>query len=151
MFLKLSFVSTLLLIQSQTNSKTVHSRRKRFVSMWDYWGGETSGEFAVPERIVKFVKPGSPYEDKVKSTGYLGRPSPMMAKFLNWDHTYEELGPTFSTMLGLTQVKENISTILHIYDLQQDLLEHSDVFQSLVARNLGQDGYIYDGSDQRKR
>ena len=108
MFLKLSLVSSLLLIQSQTDSKTVHSRRKRFVSMWDDWGGESHGKFAVPERIVKFVRPGSPYEDRVKSTGYLGRPSPLLAKFLNWDNTYEELGPTFSTMLGLTQVKEEI-------------------------------------------
>ena len=108
MILKLSFLLSVLIIQSLTLSrKTVHSRRKRFVQLWDYWGnGDSLEEFAVPEKIVKFVSPGSPYEDRVRDTGYLGRPGPVMAKFLNWDQTFEELGPTFSTMLGLTQVTE---------------------------------------------
>ena len=143
-----------MLIQSLANSQTVHSRRKRFVSMLDYWGGESSKEsqFAVPEKIVKNVRPGSPYEDRVRDTGYLGRPGPLMATFLKWDRSFEELGPTFSTMLGLSRVYwplivNNFSNIL----LPQDLMENTDVYQSLVKRTLGHEGFVYEGSDQRKR
>ena len=105
MILKLSLC--LLLMQNLTNSKTVLSRRKRFVTMLDYWSGEASAEtqFAAPERIVINARPGSPYEDRVRDTGYLGRPSPLMAMFLDWDRSFEELGPTFSTMLGLSRVR----------------------------------------------
>ena len=105
MILKLSLC--LLLMQSLTNSKTVLSRKKRFVTMLDYWSGEATAEtqFAAPERIVINARPGSPYEDRVRDTGYLGRPSPLMAMFLDWDRSFEELGPTFSTMLGLGRVR----------------------------------------------
>ena len=59
MILRLSLVASLLLIKSLADSRTVHSRRKRFVDLSHYWGSEALGdqeEYAVPERIVKFVR-----------------------------------------------------------------------------------------------
>ena len=55
------------------------------------------------EKIVKYAEPSSPY-DALNKFEYLGRPAPLLAKLMKWDQPYEELGPTFSRLLGLSKV-----------------------------------------------
>merc|ERR1712243_116780 len=64
----------------------------------------------------------APYDDSDQYE-YHGRPSPIIAELLDWDENFDELGPTFSRLVGLSK----------------DLLEYSDVFQSLTAKAIGLD------------
>ena len=127
MILRVSVIVCLIItVTSQSKEKTLKSRKRRFVDFMNFWSGDPSEEYAVPEKFVHFAKPFSPYDANNKYD-YLGRPSHFMAKLLKWDMKYEELGPTVSRLLGLAR----------------DLLEHSDVIQSIVAKQLGAEGKVY--------
>ena len=57
---------------------------------------------------------------RLHESEYLGRPSPLLAKLLNWDKNWEELGPLGARMVGLVR----------------DLAEHSDILQSIFSKEF---------------
>ena len=121
-----------LLTSSFLHSKDVKIRRRRFarvLSLLEEWVGGNEEDYAAPEPHVKNLRTaqGSPYE-RADNFQYLGRPKGFLAQFLHWDENYEAMGPTLTRMVGLAK----------------DLLEHTDVIQSIVSQELGAKRKTYD-------
>ena len=126
MFTKLSIVTVIILFL-QVDSDHLLKRRRRFAEFLKFWANnEAEIEFAVPEKLVFSYGNDdhsfAPYDNSDENE-YHGRPSPIVAELLDWDKNYDELGPTFSRLVGLSK----------------DLLEYSDVFQSLAIQAIGLD------------
>ena len=108
----------------------VKVRRRRFasvVSLLDQWVGRDVEEYAEPEKYIQSRGIQATYEERDKFE-YLGRPKGFLASFLHWDEKYESMGPTLTRMVGLAK----------------DLLEHTDIIQSLVAKSLVSRRKVYD-------
>ena len=121
-----------LLTASFLHSKDIKIRRRRFarvLSLLDEWVGGSNEEFAAPEPHVKNIRAAqrAPYE-RADSSPYLGRPKGFLAQFLHWDENYEAMGPTLTRLVGLAK----------------DLLEHTDVIQSIVTQQLGAGSKTYE-------
>ena len=94
----------LLFLSSTIDCSDLLQRRRRFAELFKkFWESDDPEQYAVPEKIVKFAEPRSPY-DSLNNYEYLGRPAPLLARLMKWDQPYEELGPTFSRLLGLSKV-----------------------------------------------
>ena len=123
-----------LLTSSFLHSKDIKIRRRRFarvLNLLEEWVGGSKEEYAAPEPHIKNIltAQGTPYE-LTDTYEYLGRPKGFLAQFLHWDENYEAMGPTLTRMVGLAK----------------DLLEHTDVIQSIVSKELGAKRKTY-GSD----
>ena len=121
-----------LLTSSLLHSKDIKIRRRRFasvLSLLDEWVVGGNKEYATPEPQKKSILTAerAPY-DHSDNFQYLGRPKGFLAKFLHWDENYESMGPTLTRMVGLAK----------------DLLEHTDVIQSIVSQELGAERKTYD-------
>ena len=122
-----------LLTSSFLHSKDIKIRRRRFarvLNLLEEWvGGGSKEEYAAPEPHIKNIltAQGTPYE-RADTFQYLGRPKGFLAQFLHWDENYEAMGPTLTRMVGLAK----------------DLLEHTDVIQSIVSQELGAERKTYD-------
>ena len=121
-----------LLTSSFLHSKEIKIRRRRFasvLSLLDEWVAGSNEEYAAPEAHVKSILAAekAPYE-RSDNFQYLGRPKGFLAQFLHWDENYEAMGPTLTRMVGLAK----------------DLLEHTDVIQSIVSQELGAKRKTYD-------
>merc|ERR1719365_432325 len=122
MISKLSIVIVMIFLL-EVESDHLLVRRRRFAEYLKFWANnEAENQYAVPEKLIFNYGDQSfaPYDDSDKNE-YHGRPSPIVAQLLDWDQNYDELGPTFSRLVGLSK----------------DLLESSDVFQSLAAKAIG--------------
>ena len=122
-----------LLTASFILSKDIKIRRRRFarvLSLLEDWVGGDSEEYAAPEPHINNIlaAQGAPYE-RSDNFQYLGRPKGFLAQFLHWDENYEAMGPTLTRMVGLAK----------------DLLEHTDVIQSIVSKELGAKRKTYGG------
>ena len=97
--------------------------------MLDEWVVGGNQEYAAPEpqRNSILTAESAPY-DRSDNFQYLGRPKGFLARFLHWDEKFEEMGPTLTRLVGLAR----------------DLLEHTDIIQSLVTQKLGVSGRVYD-------
>ena len=121
-----------LLVSSFLHSKDIKIRRRRFASvlnLLDEWVGGGTELYAAPEPHRKNILAAerAPY-DRSDNFQYLGRPKGFLAQFLHWDENYESMGPTLTRMVGLAK----------------DLLEHTDVIQSIVSQELGAKRKTYD-------
>lgn len=136
MYLNVSIVLVSTLLTSRfLHCQDVKLRRRRFASvltMLEHWVGREGQEFAQPEKLVKNKVVKAPY-DKKDMFEYLGRPKGFLANFLHWDEKYESMGPTLTRMVGLAK----------------DLLEHTDIIQSLVAKNLVAKRKVYDSQTEK--
>ena len=126
-----------LLTSSFLHSKDVKIRRRRFarvLSLLDEWVGEDQENYAAPEPHIKNIRTtqGTPYE-RSDNFQYLGRPRGFLAQFLHWDENYEAMGPTLTRLVGLAK----------------DLLEHTDVIQSIVSQKLGAGSQTYQKENSR--
>ena len=75
----------MLVIAAQTESKTL-KRKRRFAELMQYWSDAASGvEYAEPEKYVKNAEPYAPY-DETNNYEYHGRPPPVVASLMDWDH-----------------------------------------------------------------
>ena len=121
-----------LLTSSFLHSKDIKIRRRRFASvlnLLDEWVVGGTEQYAAPEPHRKNILAAerAPY-DRSDKFQYLGRPKGFLAQFLHWDENYESMGPTLTRMVGLAK----------------DLLEHTDVIQSIVSQELGAERKTYD-------
>ena len=124
-----------LLTSSFIHTKDIKIRRRRFarvLSLLEEWAGGDNEEYAAPESHINNIqaKQGAPYE-RSDNFQYLGRPKGFLAQFLHWDENYEAMGPTLTRMVGLAK----------------DLLEHTDVIQSIVSKELGAKRRTYGSED----
>lgn len=123
----------LLVLLSTIDCSELLHRRRRFAELFKkFWVTDDPEQYAVPEKIVKFAEPSSPY-DSLNSYDYLGRPAPLLARLMKWDQPYEELGPTFSRLLGLSKVS---------YLVEKPLIFHCKLFCPGSIRAHGRDTVI---------
>ena len=112
-------VSLISIVNCSSVDSEVLKRRRRFAELFRFWmSDEVSEEYAEPEKVVKFVQTSSPYEN-LNTYEYHGRPAPLLARLMNWDRPYDELGPTVSRLLGLGKVGDEerklILTLIHVF------------------------------------
>ena len=128
-------LSTIISLRS-FHCQDVKFRGRRFasvVSLLDQWVGRDGEEYARPEKYVPPRGMQSNYEERDKFE-YLGRPKGFLANFLHWDEKYESMGPTLTRVVGLAK----------------DLLEHTDIIQSLLTKSLVSKRKVYDSVNSER-
>lgn len=106
------------------------SRRRRFALLGNFVKEWTVSENEAPsEDVPEKYLPTKHYT--IADTGYLGRPDPVISKLLRWDDRPEYLGPLLSRLVQLTK----------------DILEETDVAQSLLLATVGMENTLVHHSE----
>ena len=120
----------LLLVLDPVRSHQSLVRRRRFASLIKYFNTVTKNDNEAPSKVVEeeYI-PADPYgsvESDIK-----GHSRPFLSKILQWDDRPDHLGPLLSRLVQLTK----------------DLMEDTDVVQSVVMRDLGMGEEVYTGKE----
>ena len=105
-------------------------RRRRFAGLIKYFNTVTKNDNEAPSEVVEeeYI-PEDPYGSA--ESDFKGHPRPFLSKILQWDDRPEHLGPLLSRMVQLSK----------------ELVEDTDVVQSIVMRDLGMGEEVYTGKE----